>query len=71
MVVGILNTNTDKIHLEVVSNQNEDTLKTIIEKHVSIGNSVYSDLWMGYNFLNRLNSGLFIMLLVTVMVYLD
>lgn len=37
--------------------RNEATLKTIIEKHVDMGNTIYSDSWAGYNFLNRPNSG--------------
>ena len=39
-VFGIINTDT---HLEVVTNRNEETLKAIVEKHIGIGNTVYSD----------------------------
>ena len=51
-VIGLLNTETNGIRLEVVTNRNEATLKTIIEKHFGIGNTIYSDSWAGYNFLN-------------------
>ena len=49
-VVGIINTDINEIRLEVVTNRNEETLKAIVEKHIGIGNTVYSDSWPGYNF---------------------
>ena len=57
-IVGILNVNTDEIPpLEVVPDRSEVTVKTIIQKHVGTGNIIYLDSWMGYNFLNRVDSG--------------
>ena len=56
-VVGIINTDINEMRLEVVANRNEEMLKALKEKHIGIGNIVYTDSWDGYNFLNRPNSG--------------
>ena len=56
-IVGIINTDTNEIRLEVVTNRNKETLKAIVKKHIGIGNTVYSDSWAGYNFLHNPNSG--------------
>ena len=56
-VFGILNVNTDEIRLEIVPYRSRNTLKTIIQKHVGTGNTIYSYSWKGYNFLNRADSG--------------
>ena len=56
-VVGLINISTNEIRLELVENRNEETLKKIIEKHVGYGNTIYTDSWSGYNFLDRQNSG--------------
>ena len=37
--------------------RNETILRAIIEKHVGIGSTIYSDSWGRYNFLSRPNSG--------------
>ena len=56
-IIGLLNTETNGIRLDVVTIRNETTLKAIIEKHAGIGKEIYSDSWTCYNFLNRPNSG--------------
>ena len=56
-VVGLINISTNEIRLELVENRNQETLKKIIEKHVGLGNIIYTDSWAGYNFLDRANSG--------------
>ena len=53
----MINTKNNAIRLEVVSNRNEENLKPIIEKHVGVGNTIYTDSWAGYNFLSRPDSG--------------
>lgn len=42
-VIGLLSTEANGIRLEVVPIRNEATLKTIIENHVGLGNTIYSD----------------------------
>ena len=54
--VGLINLRTNDIRLEMVENRNNETLKKIIEKHVMNGNSVVTDSWAGYNFLDDANS---------------
>jgi len=56
-VLGLINTATNEIRLELIANRDENTLKPIIEKHVGTGNIICSDSWAGYNFLSRANSG--------------
>ena len=51
-VLGLINLENNDIRLEIISNRNEATLKSIIEKHMGIGNTVYTDSWLGYNFLH-------------------
>ena len=55
--LGVINTATNEIRLELIINRDENTLKPIIEKHVGPGNIICSDSWAGYNFLSRANSG--------------
>ena len=55
--MGLINIKNNAIRLEVVSSRNEENLKTIIEKYVGVGNTIYTDLWAGYNFLSRPYSG--------------
>ena len=52
-----MNTETNELRIEIVTNRNQKTLKTIIENHIGIGNYIISDSWKGYNFLNAPNSG--------------
>jgi len=51
--MGLINIKNNAIRLEVVSSRNEDNLKSIIEKNVGVGNTIYTDSWAGYNFLSR------------------
>ena len=57
LVVGLINTETNDFRIELVDSRDQTTLKNIITKHVLIGNSIVSDSWSGYNFLNAPNSG--------------
>ena len=70
-VVGIINTSNNKIHLEIAPNRTEETLKFIIERHVSKGNSVLTNSWAVYNFLGRENSGHILNFVIIVMESLD
>jgi hypothetical protein len=56
-VIGLINTQSNVIRLEIVNSRDAQTLKTILEKHVLKGNIIISDLWGGYNFLNNPYSG--------------
>ena len=56
-VIGIVDIESKSIRLEVVSQRDEDTLKIIINKHIMIGNNIYTDNWNGYNFISRIDSG--------------
>ena len=57
--VGLINCETNEIHLELKEQRNEDTLKTIIQKHVKKGNIVIMDRWSRYLFLNNQVNGCF------------
>ncbi len=56
-VVGLINLNTDEIRLEIVENRDQQTMKTIIEKHICKGNIINADSWPAYNFLDNIDSG--------------
>lgn len=56
-VIGMINSETNLIRLEVVESRDTDTLKKIITKHINVGNYVITDSWPGYTFLNNANSG--------------
>ena len=51
-----MNSETNDIRLEFVDSRDQNTLKTIIEKHVGIGNYIITDSWNGYHFLEHSNS---------------
>ena len=51
--VGLIYFETNEIRLELAEQRNEDTLKTIMEKHVKKGNILVTDTWSGYLFLNN------------------
>ena len=56
-LIGLLNTETKDLRIEVVIDRREETLKTIIENHIGKGNYIISDACKGYAFLNAPNSG--------------
>ena len=55
-VVGLVNSETNDIRLETVDSRDHNTLKTIIEKHVGIGNYIITDSLNVYHFLGHANS---------------
>ena len=57
-VLGIIN-NQDKneFRLEATTNRNSATLKKFIEKYIGKGNTIVSDGWPAYSFLDQANSG--------------
>ena len=55
--ISSINFEISDIRLELCENHNEETLKKIIEKYVTIGNFIITDAWHGYNFLNLVDSG--------------
>ena len=58
-VVGLINSETNQIRLEIVKNRDTETLKSIITKYVGVGNYIVTDAWNGYSFLSSPNSGYF------------
>lgn len=56
-LVGLINLRNNDIRREFVENRSSETLKLIIEKHVKNGNTIVTDSWAGYNFLDYINSG--------------
>lgn len=56
-VVGMINSETKNLRLEIIENRNATTLQKIIEKHVFNGNIIVSDAWSGCSFLNDIHSG--------------
>ena len=55
-VIGLINTETNIIRLEVVTSRDTETMKNIIHKHVEPGNYIVSDAWPAYNFLDQENN---------------
>lgn len=55
-VIGLINTESNNIRLEIVTSRDSDTLKNIIHKHVEPGNYIVTDAWPGYNFLEQENN---------------
>ena len=42
--------------MEIVTDRSANTLKIIITTHIGTGNSIFTDMWRGYNFLDDINS---------------
>ena len=40
-----------------MENRDQQTMKTIIEKHICKGNIINADSWPAYNFLDNIDSG--------------
>lgn len=57
-ILGVIN-NQDKneFRLEATTNRNSDTLKIFVVKYIGKGNTIVSDGWPGYSFLDQANSG--------------
>ena len=52
--LGILEVNTSKIYLELVDDRSAATLVPIIQAHVRVGSTIWSDKWAAYNSLSEL-----------------
>ena len=55
-IIGLININTKKWRLEIVTDKSLNTLKLIITNHVDSENSIYTDIWRGYTFSGHINS---------------
>ena len=55
-VIGIIDTQSLNIRIEVSFDRGTATMKKIISKHIEQGNIIISDLWPAYNFLDDTNS---------------
>ena len=56
-IVGIINTISKKLRLEITELRNTETMKKIISTHVKKGNIIVSDAWAAYSWLDDMNSG--------------
>ena len=56
-VVGLYNNESNELRVEIVPNWDGSTLKSLIEKHVPIGNYIVTDAWNGYSFFDFAASG--------------
>ena len=56
MILGIIDTSSKVFRLKGSLSRNRDTLKKFISKLVKISNSIISDNWAGYDFLDRMDS---------------
>ena len=56
-VIGIIDTKSLNIRIEVSFYRDTTTMKKIISKHIEQGNIIISDLWKAYNFLDDAKSG--------------
>ena len=56
-LIGIINNITKDFRIEGTLNRDSDTLKNFIVKYVDKGNTIISDGWADYGFLNSPNSG--------------
>ena len=55
--LGIINNQSKVFRIEAALNRSEETLKKFIFKFVPSGNTIISDGWAGYRFLDLGNSG--------------
>ena len=55
-VLGIINKSSKSFRLETTLDRSEQTLKKFVENYVKGGNSIVSDDWRGYYFLNHEDS---------------
>ena len=52
-MIGAINNKTKNFGLETVFTRNSDILKKFVYKYIEKGNTIVSDGWAGYNFLNN------------------
>ena len=55
-MLGIINTSSKSFRLEATLDRSEQTLKKFVENYVKGGNSIVSEGWRGYYFLNHEDS---------------
>jgi len=53
-MIGDINTQAKEFMLEASLDRSEATLKKFILKYIEKGNSIITDVWEGYNFLNNI-----------------
>ena len=56
-ILGIIDTSSKEFRIEGSISRNSETLKKFINKIVKSGNTIISDHWVGYDFLDRMDSG--------------
>ena len=52
-VIGAINNRTKNFRLETVFNRDSEILKKFVNKYIDKGNTIVSDGWAGYSFLNN------------------
>ena len=55
--MGVINKDKNEFRLEAATNHNSDTLKKFLEKYIGKSNTIVSDGWRAFPFLNQVNSG--------------
>ena len=56
-ILGIIDTSSKEFRLERYLSRNSEILKKFISKFAKSGNTIISDHWIGYDFLDRMDSG--------------
>ena len=56
-VIGLCNTRTEYFRTEVVLDRTTETIKKIIKHHIEKGNTIVTDGWSAYDWLDNNNSG--------------
>lgn len=55
-VIGIINTRTNEFRLEASKTSDTNTMKRFLLKFIDSGNTIISDIWVGYNFISNFNN---------------
>jgi len=51
-VIGIIYSLNKKFRIEIIEDRNSESIKSFIKRHISTGNIIVCDGWMGYNWLD-------------------
>ena len=56
-LLGAVNNNTKSFRIEATFSRDTETIKKFINKFIEKGNTIITDHWMSYNYLDAANSG--------------
>ena len=54
-ILGIINTRTHELGIEASKKRNSDAIKNFLLNFIDGGNTIITDGWTGYNFINNFN----------------